>query len=126
MSGVKKIDLPPQVSDSVYERMSSERDKEAQEYRSKGLEMAEGIRANADREQRVIMANAYRDAEMIRGDGDAKAAEVYAKAFRQDPEFYAFTRSLEAYRKSFKGSGDIMLLEPDNDFFNYLNKKSGK
>ena len=123
---VKKIDLPPQVSDSVYERMSSERDKEAQEYRSKGLEMAEGIRANADREQRVIMANAYRDAEMIRGDGDAKAAEVYAKAFRQDPEFYAFTRSLEAYRKSFNSSGDIMLLEPDSDFFNYLNNKSGK
>ena len=122
---VKKIDLPPQVSDSVYERMSSERDKEAQEYRSKGLEMAEGIRANADREQRVIMANAYRDAEMIRGDGDAKAAEIYAKAFRQDPEFYAFTRSLEAYRKSFNSSGDIMLLEPDSDFFNYLNSKSG-
>ncbi|AMO54751.1 membane protease HflC [Endozoicomonas montiporae] len=123
---VKKIDLPPQVSDSVYERMSSERDKEAQEYRSKGLEMAEGIRANADREQRVIMANAYRDAEMIRGDGDAKAAEIYAKAFRQDPEFYAFTRSLEAYRKSFNSTGDIMLLEPDSDFFNYLNNKSGK
>lgn len=123
---VKKIDLPPQVSDSVYERMSSERDKEAQEYRSKGLEMAEGIRANADREQRVIMANAYRDAEMIRGDGDAKAAEIYAKAFRQDPEFYAFIRSLEAYRKSFNSSGDILLLEPSSDFFNYLNNKSGQ
>ena len=123
---VKRIDLPPQVSDSVFERMSSERDKEAQEYRSKGLEMAEGIRANADREQRVVIANAYRDAEMIRGDGDAKAAEIYSKAYRQDAEFYAFVRSLEAYRKSFNSTGDIMLLEPDNDFFNYLNSKTGK
>ena len=123
---VKRIDLPPQVSDSVFERMSSEREKEAQEYRSKGLEMAEGIRANADREQRIILANAYRDAEMIRGDGDAKAADIYARAYRQDPEFYAFLRSLEAYRKSFNSSGDILLLEPDNDFFNYLNNKSGK
>ena len=123
---VKKIDLPPQVSDSVYERMSSERDKEAQEYRSKGLEMAEGIRANADREQRIIMADAYREAEIIRGDGDAKAAEIYAKAYRQDPEFYAFIRSLEAYRNTFNSSGDVMLLEPDNDFFKYLNSMKGK
>lgn len=123
---VKRIDLPPQVSDSVFERMSSEREKEAQEYRSKGLEMAEGIRANADREQRVILANAYRDAEMTRGDGDARAADIYAQAYRQDPEFYAFLRSLEAYRKSFNSSGDIMLLEPGNDFFNYLNSKAGK
>ena len=122
---VKRIDLPPQVSDSVYERMSSEREKEAQEYRSKGLEMAEGIRANADREQRVIMANAYRAAEMIRGDGDAKAADIYARAYSNDPEFYSFLRSLEAYRKSFNSSGDILLLEPGNDFFNYLNSKTG-
>ena len=81
----RRIDLPPQVSDSVFERMSSERDKEAQEYRSKGLEMAEGIRANADREQRVIMANAYRDAEMIRGDGDAKAAESLRQGIPSGP-----------------------------------------
>lgn len=122
---VKRIDLPPQVSDSVYERMSSERDKEAQEYRSKGLEMAEGIRANADRERRVIMAEAYKKAEMIRGDGDATAADIYARAYRKDSEFFAFVRSLEAYKKSFNSSSDIMLLEPDNDFFNYLNSKTG-
>lgn len=123
---VKRIDLPPQVSDSVYERMSSEREKEAQEYRSKGQEMAEGIRANADRETRVIMANAYREAEMIRGEGDAKAAEVYANAYSQDSEFYAFFRSLQAYRNSFNSSGDIMLLEPKGDFFRYLGDQKGK
>ena len=123
---VKKIDLPPQVSDSVYERMSSEREKEAQEYRSKGQEMAEGIRANADRQTRVIMADAYREAEMIRGDGDAKAAEVYAKAYSEDSEFYAFYRSLQAYRQSFSGSGDIMLLEPKGDFFRYFDDQKGK
>ena len=122
---VKRIDLPPQVSDSVFDRMSSERDKEAQEYRSKGKEMAEGIMANADREQRVILAQAYKSAEIARGEGDAKAAEIYAAAYRIDPEFYAFHRSLQAYKKSFNDSSDIMLLEPDNDFFNYLNSKSG-
>jgi membrane protease subunit HflC len=123
---VKRVDLPPTVSDSVFERMSSEREKEAQEYRSKGQEMAEGIRANADREQRIIQADANKEAEITRGTGDAKAAEIYAKAYRQDPEFYAFTRSLKAYEASFNSSGDILLLEPDNDFFNYLNSKTGK
>lgn len=124
---VKKIDLPPQVSDSVYERMSSEREKEAQEYRSKGQEMAEGIRANADRQTRVIMADAYREAEMIRGEGDAKAAEIYASAYSRDSEFYAFYRSLKAYKQSFSGSsGDIMLLEPKGDFFRYLGDQKGK
>ena len=123
---VKRVDLPPQVSDSVFERMSSEREKEAQEFRSKGQEMAEGIQANADREQRIIQAEAYKQAEIIRGDGDAKAAEVYAKAYNQDSEFYAFYRSLQAYKQSFNDSGDILLLEPNNDFFKYLNQKSGK
>ena len=123
---VKRIDLPPQVSDSVYERMSSEREKEAQEYRSKGQEMAEGIRANADRETRVIMADAYREAEMIRGDGDAKAAGIFASAYSKDTEFYAFYRSLQAYRTSFNSSGDIMLLEPKGDFFRYLGDQNGK
>ena len=123
---VKKIDLPPQVSDSVYERMSSEREKEAQEYRSKGQEMAEGIRANADRQNRVIMADAYREAEMIRGDGDAKAAGIYAAAYNQDSEFYAFYRSLQAYKQSFNSSGDIMLLEPKGDFFRYLGDQKGQ
>ena len=123
---VKRIDLPPTVSDSVYERMSSEREKEAQEYRSKGQEMAEGIKANADRETRVILANAYREAEMIRGDGDAKAAETYARAYSQDSEFYAFYRSLQAYKESFDSSGDILLLEPTGDFFRYLGDQKGK
>ena len=123
---VKRIDLPPQVSDSVFERMSSEREKEAQEYRSKGQEMAEGIMANADREKRVILAESYREAEMIRGDGDAKAAETYAEAYNKDPEFYAFFRSLQAYRTSFNDSGDIMLLEPKGDFFRYLGDQKGK
>ena len=123
---VKRIDLPPQVSDSVFERMSSEREKEAQEYRSKGQEMAEGIMANADREKRVILAESYREAEMIRGDGDAKAAEVYAAAYSQDSEFYSFFRSLQAYRSTFKDSGDIMLLEPKGDFFRYLSDQKGK
>ncbi|MRI31680.1 protease modulator HflC [Endozoicomonas sp. OPT23] len=122
---VKRVDLPPQVSDSVFERMSSEREKEAQEFRSKGQEMAEGIQANADREQRIIQADAYKQAEIIRGNGDAKAAEVYASAYNRDSEFYAFHRSLQAYKQSFSDSGDIMLLEPNNDFFKYLNKKSG-
>ncbi|WP_263081168.1 protease modulator HflC [Endozoicomonas sp. Mp262] len=123
---VKRIDLPPQVSDSVFERMSSEREKEAQEYRSKGKEMAEGIMANADREKRVILADSYKKAEILRGEGDAKAAEIYAQAFRQDPEFYAFYRSLQAYKSSFNEAGDILLVEPDNDFFKYLNSMKGK
>ena len=123
---VKKIDLPPQVSDSVYERMSSEREKEAQEYRSKGQEMAEGIRANADRQTRVIMADAYREAEMIQGVGDAKAAKVYAAAYNEDSEFYAFYRSLQAYKQSFSSSSDIMLLEPKGDFFRYLGDQKGQ
>ena len=123
---VKRIDLPPQVSDSVFERMSSEREKEAQEYRSKGKEMAEGIMANADREKRVVIAEAYKKAEIIKGEGDAKAAEIYASAYRQDPEFYAFYRSLQAYKTSFGDSGDIMLIEPDNDFFKYLNDMKGR
>ncbi|MDD7805716.1 MAG: protease modulator HflC [Endozoicomonas sp. (ex Botrylloides leachii)] len=124
---VKRIDLPPQVSDSVFDRMSSEREKEAQEYRSKGKEIAEGIMADADRQERIILANAYKKAEIARGEGDAKAADIYARAYRKDPEFYAFYRSLQAYKKSFDGSGNMLLLEPDSDFFKYLNNlKAGR
>ena len=123
---VKRIDLPPQVSDSVFERMSSAREKEAQEYRSRGQEMAEGIMANADREKRVILAEAYRESEIIRGNGDAKSARIYADAYTKDPEFYAFFRSLQAYRTSFNSSGDILLLEPKGDFFRYLGDQKGK
>lgn len=117
---IKRIDLPPQVSDSVFERMSSEREKEAQDYRSRGQEMAEGIMANADREKRVALADAYSKSEMIRGDGDAQAAEIYSKAYSKDPEFYAFYRSLRAYRQSFGEGGDILVVEPDGEFFRYF------
>lgn len=123
---VKKIDLPPDVSDSVYRRMNAEREKEAREHRSQGQELAEGIRAAADREVTVILSEAYRDAETIRGTGDAEATRIYAEAFGSDQEFYSFTRSLRAYQDSFQGSGDILLLKPDSDFFKYLKNPEGK
>ena len=122
---VKQIDLPPDVSESVYRRMNAEREKEAREHRSQGQELAEGIRAAADREVTVIAANAYREAELIRGEGDAEATRVYAEAFNQDPEFYSFTRSLRAYQDAFQGSGDIMLIQPDSEFFRYLKDSQG-
>ncbi|MFQ3185052.1 protease modulator HflC [Marinomonas primoryensis] len=122
---VKRIDLPPDVSESVYARMRTEREREAREHRSKGLELAEGIRADADRQQVVLEAEAQRDAEMIRGDGDAKAAAIYSNVYTQDPEFYEFYRSLQAYRESFNGSSDLFVLEPDSEFFKYLNSSTG-
>ena len=122
---VKQIDLPPDVSESVYRRMNAEREKEAREHRSQGQELAEGIRAAADREVTVIAANAYREAELIRGEGDAEATAVYANAFNQDPEFYSITRSLRAYQDAFQGSGDIMLIQPDSEFFRYLKDSQG-
>lgn len=122
---VKQIDLPPDVSESVYQRMNAEREKEAREHRSQGEELAEGIRAAADRAVTVLQANAYRDSELIRGDGDATATSVYASAFNEDPEFYSFTRSLRAYQDSFQGNGDIMLVQPDSEFFRYLKDSGG-
>tara|TARA_R110002072_G_scaffold106585_1_gene232655 strand:- start:159 stop:1034 length:876 start_codon:yes stop_codon:yes gene_type:complete len=122
---VKQIDLPPDVSESVYRRMNAEREKEAREHRSQGQELAEGIRAAADREVTVLKANAYRDSELIRGEGDASATAIYADAFNQDSEFYSFTRSLRAYQDAFRGNGDIMLLQPDSEFFRYLKDSSG-
>jgi membrane protease subunit HflC len=122
---VKKIDLPPAVSESVFRRMNAEREKEARELRSQGRELAEGIRAAADREVTVIQAEAYRDSESTRGAGDALAASIYADAFNRDPEFYGFTRSLRAYRESFQSKGDLMLIEPDSDFFRYLKDSKG-
>lgn len=122
---VKQIDLPPDVSESVYRRMNAEREKEAREHRSQGQELAEGIRAAADREVTVLKAGAYRDSEQIRGQGDAQATAIYADAFQQDPEFYAFTRSVRAYQDSFQGSSDIMLIQPDSEFFKYLKDSSG-
>lgn len=117
---VKKIDLPNEVSQSVYRRMNAEREKEARELRSEGKEIAEGMRAEADRKVTVIEAEAVRDAEIIRGDGDATATGIYADSFNRDPEFYAFTRSLNAYQQTFANGSDIMLLQPDSQFFQYL------
>ena len=122
---VKKIDLPPDVSESVYQRMNAEREKEAREHRSQGRELAEGIQASADREVTVIRAEAYREAEFIRGTGDAEATGTYADAFNQDPEFYSFTRSLRAYQDAFQNNGDILLLQPDSEFFRYLKDPKG-
>lgn len=119
---VKAIDLPKEVNRSVFERMSTEREREAREHRAKGSELAEGIRADADRQRRVLLAEAYREAEETRGDGDAKAASIYAKAYGQDQEFYAFHRSLQAYRESFSSKGDVMVLDPGSEFFRYLDK----
>jgi len=123
---VKKIDLPPDVSDSVYRRMNAEREKEARELRSQGQELAEGIRAAADREVTVIEANAFRESEIIRGQGDAEATRIYAEAYNEDAEFYAFVRSLRAYQETFSGGSDVMLIEPDNQFYQYLsNQEAG-
>lgn len=117
---VKRIDLPPDVSESVYQRMRTEREREAREHRSKGLELAEGIRADADRQRVVLEAEAQRDAEMIRGDGDAQAASIYAEVYQQDPEFFDFYRSLQAYRESFSGQGDMFVLDSEGEFFKYF------
>lgn len=117
---VKRIDLPTEVSEQVFRRMKAEREKEARELRSKGFEAAERIRADADRQQTVLIANAYKEAEQVRGEGDARATAIYAGAFEKDAEFYAFTRRLAAYRSAFANKGDVMLVEPDSDFFRYL------
>ncbi|MCA6064766.1 protease modulator HflC [Thalassolituus marinus] len=122
---VKAVDLPDDLSNSVYDRMSAEREREAREYRSQGKELAEGIRADADRQKTVIEAEAYRDAERTRGEGDAEAARIYAAAYNKDPEFYAFTRSLKAYTETFS-KGDVLLLKPDSDFFRYMKDAKGK
>ncbi len=121
---VKAVDLPEDLSKSVYDRMSAEREREAREHRSQGRELAEGIQADADRQQTIIEAEAYRDAERTKGEGDAEAARIYASAFSNDPEFYAFTRSLQAYTETFN-QNDIILLKPDSDFFRYLKDAGG-
>jgi membrane protease subunit HflC len=123
---VKGIDLPSEVNRSVFERMSSEREREAREHRAKGNELAEGIRADADRQQRVLLAEAFREAEQIRGDGDAQAAAIYADAYNKDSEFYSFYRSLQAYRESFSSKSDILVLDPKSDFFRYLQDGSAR
>ncbi len=123
---ISRIDLPDEVSESVYDRMRAERERVAKDFRARGLEAAERIRATVDRKRTVIQADAYRDAELIRGEGDAKAAEIYAKAYNRNREFYAFTRSLKAYRNTLNQKNDILILEPNTDFFRYLNNSKGE
>jgi membrane protease subunit HflC len=122
---VKKIDLPAEVSESVYQRMRAERERVARDLRAKGAEAAERIRADADRQRTEIVADAYRESEVLRGEGDAKAAEIYATAFQKNPEFYSFWRSLGAYRSVFENGGDLMVLDPNSDFFRYLTDPTG-
>ena len=120
---LKRVELPTEVSEAVYRRMEAERKRVANELRSEGSAEAEKIRADADRQREIIVAEAYRDAQKIKGEGDAKATNTYAQAFGQNAEFYAFYRSLEAYRGSFKSKGDVLVIEPSSDFFKYM--KSG-
>jgi membrane protease subunit HflC len=129
---VKRVELPTDVGESVYRRMDAERKRVANELRSQGAADAEKIRADADKQREIIVAEAYRDAQILKGEGDAKAAATYARAFEGNPEFYAFYRSLEAYRSSFKGKNDVIVVEPNSDFFKYMKSvgrggdKSGK
>jgi len=118
---VKRIDLPQEVSQSVYDRMNTERDIEAREHRAKGQELAVGIRADADKQHEVIIAEAYSSAEEIRGEGDAQAAAIYAAAFQKDKDFYEFYRSMTAYQRTFSSKGDVLLIQPDTEFFKYMN-----
>lgn len=123
---LKRVDLPQEVSADVYRRMESERKRVASELRSTGAAEAERIRAEAEKQREVILAEAYRDAQRTRGEGDAKAAGTYAGAFSKNPEFYAFYRSMEAYRSTFSSRSDIMLLEPNSEFFRYLKDAAGR
>jgi membrane protease subunit HflC len=122
---VKRIDLSDEVSDSVYSRMQQERRRVAEQLRAEGEEESERIRSDADRQRTVILADAYRDAERIRGEGDAKAADIYAKAYGKDSDFYDFYRSMLAYRKAIGGNNDVLVLQPDSDFFQFLQSEFG-
>ena len=122
---LKRVDLPQEVSESVYRRMEAERKRVAKELRSTGAAESEKIRADADKQREVILAQAYREAQRIKGEGDAKSAATYARAYEGSPEFYAFYRSLEAYKSSFKNKSDVMVLEPNSEFFKYF-RSGGK
>lgn len=122
---LKRVELPQEVSDAVYRRMDAERKRVANELRSEGAAEAEKVRADADRQREVIVAEAYRDAQKIKGEGDAKAAAIYGQAFSQNPEFYAFYRSMEAYRGTFRSKSDVLVLDPSSDFFKYM-KNAGR
>lgn len=121
---LKRVDLPQEVSESVYRRMEAERKRVANELRSTGAADSEKIRADADKQREIILAEAYREAQKTMGDGDGQAAAIYAAAFQKDPEFYAFWRSMDAYKQSFKNKGDMMVLEPSSEFFKYLKSPS--
>jgi len=123
---IKRIDLPRDVSSSVFRRMEAERERVAKDFRSRGAEEAERIRADADRQREIISAEAYRDAEQIRGTGDAAAAKIYAHAYTQDKEFYSFYRSLDAYKNTFSSKNDIMVIKPDSEFFKYFSASKDK
>ncbi len=123
---IKRIDLPADISDSVYRRMEAERRRVANELRSQGAEAGERIRAEADRERTILLAESFRDAEQLRGEGDAKASEIYANAYTKNPEFYSFYRSLDAYTKSFASKDDLLVIDPRSDFFRYLMSSTGK
>ncbi len=122
---IKRIDLSEEISVSVYRRMEAERARVAKDLRSKGAEAAERIRADADRQRTIIIAEAFREAEQLRGEGDARAADIYARAYTKDPEFYSFYRSLNAYRAAFKNEKDFLVLEPTSDFFRYFKDAKG-
>lgn len=123
---IKRVDFVADITDAVYRRMQSERQQVANELRSTGAAEAEKIRADAERQREVILAEAYRDAQRVRGEGDGKSAGIYAAAFNQNPEFYAFYRSMEAYRSTFRGKNDLLLLDPSSDFFRYLKDSQGR
>ena len=123
---VKQVEFIDDVRNSVYNQMREERALVAAETRAEGREAAELIRSTADKDRTVLLANAYRDGQIIRGEGDARAAEIYASAYNKDAEFYAFYRSIDAYKNSLGKSGDLLVLDPDNEFFRYLNQSSGK
>jgi len=123
---IMRIDLPAEVSNSVYRRMEAERTRVAKDFRSRGFEASERIRADADRQRSIILAEAFRDAEQLRGVGDAKAAEIYANAYEKDAEFFAFYRSMNAYKRAINSKSDVLVLEPDTEFFQFFNQKLGQ
>ena len=122
---VKQINLPEEISNSIFDRMRAERAAAAREYRSEGKEQGEIIRANIDARVEIMLADAERNARQLRGEGDAQAAQIYAQTFNKNPEFYSFLRSMDAYRNSFNNKQDVLVVEPDSDFFRYLNSSSG-
>jgi membrane protease subunit HflC len=122
---IKRVDLPSEVSESVYRRMDAERKRVANELRSTGGAEAEKIRADADRQREVIIAEAYRDAQRTKGEGDGKASAIYGEAYGKNPEFYAFYRSMESYRNSFRNKSDLMVMQPNSEFFRYMKSSKG-